>query len=143
MSNNTLAAKSYLSVTGAGTVVSGAVTVTYGPFTNYFHKGLYLFVNRTAETGTATLDAKLQMQDPSSATWTDVENAAVIQFADGSTRMNYLYMYPGIIGGDTDGKLIVNTNHNFVEGYLPYIWRVSVTTTGTTNTFGISAVLLP
>ena len=143
MPNNTVVAKFPLQIVAQNTVLSGAATTTYGTYTNYFHRGLYLFVNRIAETGTSTVDAKLQMQDPGSGSWTDVENASIVQLADGSIRMNYLYMYPGIIGGDTDGTLVVNTNHKFVEGFLPYIWRVSVTTTGTTNTIGIHAVLLP
>ena len=41
--------------------------------------------------------------------------------------------------------LVVNTDHKFVEGYLPLHWRLAVTTGGTTvtNTFSIAAVLLP
>lgn len=143
MANSTIVAKSYITIAGAGTVIAGAVTTTYGPYTNLYHRGLYLYVTRQADTGTSTVDAKLQMQDPQSANWTDVENASIVQLANDSYRMNYLYMYPGIIGGDVDGTLVVNTNHKFVEGFLPYIWRVSVTTTGTTNTLGISAILLP
>ena len=83
------------------------------------------------------------MQDPVSLNWTDVENASIVQMT--AVRMNYLYVYPGIIGGDTDGTLVLNTNHKAVEGFLPYVFRVAVTIGGTTPSFThtITAVLLP
>ena len=143
MANPTLEGKLALTIFGAGTVHSDGTTYSR-EFTNYYHKGMYLYVDRTAETGTCTMDAAIQHRSPILTTWTNLENASVVQFADGTVELHTMYLYPGIIGGDADGVLVVNTDHRFIEGYLPLHWRLAVTTGGTTvtNTFSAACVLL-
>ena len=142
--NGILAAKFPLTIFGAGTVHSDGTTYSR-QFTNYYHRGIYLFVDRTAETGTCTLDVAIQHKSPILSTWENLENAGIVQMGNGTVDLATLWVYPGIIGGDADGTLAVNTVHKFVDGYLPYEWRLAVTTGGTsvTNTFSIAAVLLP
>jgi hypothetical protein len=144
VSNIVLQSKLPLTIFGAGTVHSDGTTYSR-EFTNYYHKGIYLYVDRTAETGTCTLDGQIQHRSPVLSTYTSLENASIIQFADGTVELHTLYVYPGIIGGDSDGTLTVNTDHKFVEGFLPLHWRLAMTTGGTTvtNTFSAVAVLLP
>lgn len=143
MANVTLEGKMPLTVYGAGTSHSDGTTYSR-EFTNYYHKGIYLYVDKTADTGTATFDVQIQHRSPILSTWTSLENASVIQFANDTNELHTLYVYPGIIGGDTDGTLTVNTDHKFVEGYLPLFWRTADTVGGTTvtATFSIAAVLL-
>jgi hypothetical protein len=144
MANNLLFGKQYVNVFGAGTVHSDG-TAFSREITNYYHKGIFLMVNRTAETGTCTLDAQIQWRMPSLTTWENLENASIVQMANSAIDLVTLWVYPGIIGGDADGTLAVNTAHKHVDGYLPLFWRVAVTTggTGVTNTFGMDAILLP
>jgi hypothetical protein len=138
------AGKQYLNIFGAGTVHSDGTTNSR-EFTNYHHKGIFLMTNRTAETGTCTLDVQIQWRMPSLTTWENLENASIVQMANSAIDLVTLWVYPGIIGGDADGTLAVNTAHKHVDGYLPLFWRVAVTTggTGVTNTFGMDAILLP
>lgn len=121
-------------------------TETFEAPKNVMHKGVYLIVERTAETGTCTLDVKLQMYAPEADAWIDLEGAAITQFADGATGDRYLYLYPGVTGSDADDAVTLDTNEAVKSGhYLPRQWRVHCTTGGTSvsNTFSVEAFLLP
>lgn len=122
----------------SGTVTDATVTSDWEY--NWYAKGCLIVVNRTAETGTCTLAVKLQGYDDASATAYDVQGAAIVSYADGATGLRYVFVYPGAVGAEADVVVPVNTNFNYVNGFLPYKFRVSVTHGGTsvTNTFSVS-----
>jgi hypothetical protein len=124
----------------SGTVTNS--TVTSDEFYNHLYKGCVMLVHRTAETGTATLNAKLQGYLKETDTWFDVANSDIVALADGdagATGLRYVLIYPGITGAEADGAVALDTNFVHVSGFLPYCWRVSVTHGGTsiTNTFAV------
>lgn len=113
---------------------------------NYLHKGLLLVVNRTAETGTCTLDAQVEFYAPASGTWLQLEGAKIVQFADGATGDRYLQVYPGLTGSDADDVVALDTAEGSKCGqYLPPRCRLAVTSGGTSvsNTYQAECWLLP
>lgn len=122
----------------SGTVTNA--TVTSSRLVNSLYKGCVIVVNRTAETGTCTLDVKLQGYQRASDTWYDVQGASVVQYADGATGVRYVVLYPGIVADDADAIVTIATNYKHVSGWLPYEFRISVTHGGTsvTNTFAVT-----
>jgi hypothetical protein len=119
-------------------------TVTSDWFHNHdSYKGCVMVVERTVETGTATLNAKLQGYHHATGTVFDVANADIIALADGdagATGLRYTMVYPGITGAEADGLVSFDTNFNYVNGFLPDTFRVSVTHGGTSivNTFAVT-----
>jgi hypothetical protein len=127
-----------------GTVTNDTVNIE-API-NWFYKGVYLLLDRTAETGTCTLNAKVQFYMPASGLWQDLEGASWVEFADAAVADRYLHIYPGITSDESDSNLALDTNEGVVCGqYLPRRWRVAVTTGGTSveNTFSLEALMLP
>jgi hypothetical protein len=119
----------YVSVRASA--ATGTVTDSTLYFTlpvNYFYKGIMIAVDRTAETD-----------------WHQLENATVT-FADGVTATQYLQVYPGLVGSDSDSAVSLDTNEGKLSGqYLPRECRIYHTTGGTSvaNTYSIDAWLLP
>lgn len=107
-------------------------TITTEPLTNFQYKGIRLFLNITAASGTnPTLDVKLQellfTNDTSSTVWIDITGAAFAQQT--STATLDLAIYPGI----------TSTANRRVSDVLPKTWRVVATIGGTsTPTFTYS-----
>lgn len=136
--------KQYINVT-ASRVVSSTDGWNSRNFEAPLHKGLMLFVNRSAETGTATLAVAVKARNPVTGTYHTLSGATLTaaQFADGVTGTGILTIYPGITAADADAVMVMDTLNAFCGSYLPDQFRVEVTTTGTTNTFSIGMVLLP
>lgn len=115
---------------------SEAKTETFNgeDFTNKGHRGINLFLDITAKSGTSpTLDIKLQAKDPTSGNYFDVPGAAFAQKT--TTGQAMLTIYPGI--GET-----ANVS---VSDVLAAIYRFVATIGGTTPsfTFSLSANLKP
>lgn len=128
----------------AGTVHSDGTTNSR-QIQNSYHKGVLITIDRTAETGTCTLDAQIEFYDPAGGDWYELEGASFVQFANSEVATRYLMVYPGIVGSDADNRIALDTNEGVLCGqFLPRIWRLKVTTGGTTvtNTFSASYVML-
>lgn len=125
----------------SGTVTNA--TVTSEKFENWGAKGCVIVINRTAETGNCTLDAKLQGYDRASDTWYDVQSASFVQFADGATGVRYIVVYPGIVADDADASVAIATNYKNVSAFLPHEFRLSVTHGGTSVANTFSATIHP
>jgi hypothetical protein len=130
--------------------ISGTRTVastdgwTSRQFNNYHHKGVRIVVDRISETGTATLNAKVQYLNKVTGEWIDLEGAAFPEWADGSAEPRALTVYPGITAADADANIALDTDNDQLCGqYLPANWRLLVATTGTTNVISIAGTYLP
>lgn len=113
---------------------------------NDTYKGILLYIDRTAESGTCTLDAHVEFYMPAAAKWQDLEGAAFAQFADGAAADRYLMIYPGLTGSDADTQLSLDTAEGRICGqYLPRQCRLVVTTGGTSvaNTYSVEYFMLP
>lgn len=64
-------------------------------FENISGRGLILYLNITAETGTATLNVKVQRKDPVSGTYFDIPGASFA--AKTATGSDMLCIYPGAV----------------------------------------------
>lgn len=110
-----------------------------------FHRGARVYVSCTAESGTSTLDAKLQYKNPVSLAWTDMPGASFVQYADGATGERFIEMYVGAVGSDADSSVALATNFKQL-GLMPHRYmRLSATVGGTsvTRTFSACGYLLP
>ncbi len=137
-------AKQPLTVTGSITVASTAGW-TSRVFTAPYHKGAMITVNRSAETGTATLALQVQYLNPATRTYHNLPGATLTatQFADSATGTGVLTIYPGITAADADSTIVLDTLSANCGQYLPDTFKIVITTTGTTNVFSIGMVLLP
>lgn len=135
----------------AGTVTdSGTDVDQYFPaggrfISNPFYRGMYLIVKRTADTGTCTLDVILQYYNWATNAFADCTaggGAALgcVQYANDATGERVTRIYPGIIGGDADGVLIVNTVDKWYDFNMPPAFRLRVRSGGTTVTNTLSLV---
>ncbi len=109
------------------------------------HRGVRVYISNTAESGTSTLDAKLQYKNPTSLAWTDIPGASFVQFADGATGERFIEMYVGATGSDADSSLALATNFKQL-GLMPHrFMRLSATVGGTsvTRTFSAGGNFLP
>lgn len=98
-------------------------------------RGFALFIDVTAETGTSTIDVKLQYKDPVSGSYVDLTGGSLAQITDTGTFM--LLVYPGAGDGDA------GTDNLVVSAPLPRIFRVVHTVGGTDFTFSSGGVMLP
>jgi hypothetical protein len=103
------------------------------------HRGVAVLISNTAETGTSTLDAKLQYEHPDSLVWTDVPGASFVQWGDGSTGEKFLMVYPGLAAGETDNVISLATDFKIVGIVVPRVLRLAVTVGGTSVTRTYSA----
>ena len=112
-------------------------TATYNSegFARGLNRGVRLYLDITTETGTATLDVKLQGRDVASGDWVDVPGAAFAQKSAVTTDPVSLTVYPGI--AETAGET--------VSDVLPAWWRVVAVVAGggAAMTFSVGADLLP
>lgn len=114
-----------------------SVTFNSPVFTNRFHRGLRLYLNVTAVTGTLqTLNIKMQTQDPVSGVWLDMANAAFPEIS--ATGAWSLVVYPGINQSTTGSAVRVST-------IMSRTWRVVSTIGGTdpSFTYSIGGLLVP
>lgn len=134
----------------AVTTASGSNTDTFGrAFRNVGHRGIMLWVPRTTDTGTCTLDVYMQALKPggvetTDADWYDVAAALIAQFADGDTGTYVGVMHPLLASAAIATTTGLKVNH--VAGYLPKMFRLRFRSGGTTvtNTIGnVVGVLLP
>lgn len=106
---------------------------TSRPMKNYHYRGMRVVINRSAETGTATLAAQIQFKSPL-GTWTDLEGAAITTWADSAVEARSIVIYPGITAADADASIALDTDNDHLCGQpAPMEWRLVLTTTGTTN----------
>lgn len=107
-------------------------------FTNARHKGLRLYLNVSARSGTLspTLDVKMQTQDPVSLNWADVANAAFPQIT--VAGMLVLVVYPGI-----NQSVLGGTSR--VSSVMARRWRLVHTIGGTAPsfTYSVGGLYLP
>lgn len=136
--------KQWIGITGTRTL-SGSTTWSSRKFNNKHHKGAYILLYRSAETGTGVLDAKVQYYSKLASAYKDLEGAAFVQSPDGESlpAERYLLIYPGLVGTDADNKIALNTDDQHCGSYLPAEFKILVTASGTTNEFAMGMWLLP
>ena len=102
--------------------------------TNDGWRGVDIYVDITAESGTATLDFKLQAKDPIGGDWVDINGASIAQLSAVTTSPTRLTVYPGI----------AESSNVSVSDVLPRRWRGVLTVGGTSvsMTCSVAAVLL-
>ena len=107
--------------------------------TNHCGKGGIFYLDITAETGTSTLDVKLQVLDPIGGDWVDLDNnitgTGVMEFAQASavtTGPTILTVYPGLTAS---ANAVCN-------GILPMQFRAHATVGGTNMTFSLAVDLI-
>ena len=96
--------------------------------------GVRIYLDISAESGSATLDLKIQGKDQLSTDWVDVPGASFAQKSAVTSTAVSLTLYPGI----------AETANETVSDMLPEEWRVVVVIGGTsvTMTFTVRAELL-
>lgn len=115
--------------------------------------GMQVFIKRTADTGTCTLDAYLQAREPQSyggtAVYVETTVAIVPQFADGVTTTRVASIAPGITGSDSDGMVVsiaggAAAGAHLINTHIPHRWRLRYRNGGTTvtNTFSVWVVYI-
>lgn len=118
--------------------------------TNPYYRGMHLSVNRTGEsTNDATLLVVVQRYNQATSTFYDMldgggASLSTVSYATSSTGERHLRIYPGIIGADADGVLLVATVNKWVDANMPGQFRLRVRHGGTsvTNTFSIFGNML-
>ena len=131
---NSILAKVPITITGSRTV-SSTDGWTSRVIHNKHHMGCMLQVNRSAETGTATLNAKLQYYNYAAAAYDDLEGAAIVEMGDGTTGTVYCTIYPGLVAADADNSIALNTVNKHCGSYLPDKFKVVAVTTLTSLRF--------
>lgn len=116
---------------------AGAHTSTI--ITNHCAKGGIFYLDITAETGTSTLDVKLQVLDPIGGDWVDLADdvagtgAYAIPQADAvTTGPTIMTIYPGLT---VEAGKVCN-------GILPMQFRAYATVGGTNMTFSLAVDLI-
>jgi hypothetical protein len=112
----------------------GEDTHNSAEFENLFGRGVALFLDLTAEGGTATIDVKLQVRDPVGGDWIDFPGAAYAQKS--ATGTHLLMIYPGI----------AETANVAISTHLPRKWRAVAVIAGSgtpTFTFSLAGYYLP
>jgi hypothetical protein len=125
--------------------------VYFGTFYPGPYRGFAIRVDRKSETGTCTLDFKLQTFDQTDGDWTDwldsggSNNLLLPQWADGSAVIKWMKVHPNALSSDADNVLIVNTANRVYNEVWWAPFRMKVTTGGTTvtNVVTISMTYLP
>lgn len=133
--------------TSSGTVTNA--TTTYRHIWPGASRGMRIDINRESETGTCTLDAKLQWVDQDTGTLNDfldrAGNAIAFgQWADGATGRKFIDIHPENEQADADGVLAVGSNTYF-RGNLPFELALVLTHGGTSvaNVYGIQVTWFP
>ena len=118
-------------------------TYTYAlqPLRN--HRGVAVLISNTAESGTSTLDAKLQFQNPESLVWADVPDATFVQFGAGATGEKFISVHPNLTGSDSDASVAIATDFKMIGQFPLRTQRLSVTVGTGAVTFSAGGYLLP
>lgn len=127
-----------------------ATTMRCGPFYPGPYRGFHIRVDRESETGTCTLDVKLQTLDETTGDITDwldsggTNNLLLPQWADGSAVAKWLTVHPNALSSDADNVLIVNTANRVYNEVWWAPFYIHCTTGGTTvaNVVSISLTYL-
>src|SRR5262249_17851843 len=94
-----------------------------------FAKGVMVFVNITAVTGSAAITVEVDAKDPVSAGYTAILTSPSLT----STGLTRLLVYPGI-----------TTSSTRADDAIPRVWRVKVNNTTTDSiTYSVGCVYLP
>lgn len=94
-------------------------------------RGIMVFLNVTAASGTGGLTLRIQGKDPVSGTYGNLLSASAAVIATG---MSIYIIYPGGSSGGTQG----------VSGPLPKTWRISMNVGDATSyTYSVGYCLLP
>lgn len=138
----------------AQTTASGTDSDTFGRVAkNYGHKGLLIYVPRSADSGTCTATFYVQGLIPGGDETDDNDffdvAGALVTYADGETGTYVGKLYPGLTAQDGGVDTIMTTTGKKVfhaSGYLPDVYRLRLRNGGTTvtNTIGdVVGVPLP
>lgn len=114
--------------------------VRYGPFYMGPYSRVRIAIERTAEVGAQTMDAKVQWQDPTGdfADFLDHAGNALsfVQWTDGQTGLRHIECGIGVTSGDADDTITFGTNYKLYNVSMPAEFYVLVTgATGTSDTF--------
>lgn len=112
---------------------------TYGPFYPGPYTRARIGINRTAEVGAETMDAKLQFPNALGTNADLLDHAgnaiAFVQWADGSVIEKQIEVGPGTLSSDADDT-ITSTNYKWYNCNLPESFVIVVTgASGTSDTF--------
>lgn len=124
----------------AVTQTTAASPVSYGPFWPGPYTRVRIGINRTAETGAQTMDAKLQYVNASGAAADFLDHAgnaiAFVQWTDGQTGERIIEVGVGVTSGDADDLITYGTNYRVYNVSLPESFYIVVTgAAGTDDTF--------
>ncbi len=119
----------------------------YGPFYPGPYTRAIFRIDRTAEVGAETMDAKLQTTDPTGDFVDLLDHAgnacAFVQWADGSAIPKSIEVGSGVLSSDAD-DIITSTNFKWYNVSLPAELYILVTgASGTSDTFSGSIDWLP
>lgn len=137
----------------SSTTASGTDTDVYLPANgDYFSTAgmsdITIYIKRTADTGTTTLQSFIEFYDPAQDGFEallDLNNATAVQgvlAADGVYDERLLVLKRAPVMVDVDSILTVNTIHKVYQIYLPPYIRVRFRNGGTTVTNTFSASLM-
>ena len=124
--------------------------VKFGPFFPGPYKGFAIRVDRESETGTCTLDCKLQTWDQTTGDVTDwldsggTNNLLLPQWADGSAVVKWMKVHPEALASDADNVLIVNTANRVYNEvwWAPFYLVLTTGGTSVTNVVSVSLTYL-
>lgn len=122
--------------------------IRYGPFYPGCCTRAIFRIDRTAEVGAETMDAKLQTTD-ATGDFVDVldhAGAAVgfVQWADGSAIPKTIEVGPGVLSSDADDTITAGTNFKWYNVSLPSEFYILITGAGgTSDTFSAVNEYLP
>jgi hypothetical protein len=117
-------------------------------FTNSWYDEVIWFFKRVSEAGSGTLTVTIEEYDPGTEEWFAVlggGGSAVGPLAwaadetDAANARQALRMGSGILGGDADGVLVVNTEDTWVDYPPPRYYRFKCVEAGTSSVLTVSA----
>jgi hypothetical protein len=142
-------ASSYTMTELSGPAADGIVY--FGNFYPGPYSGFAIRVDRESETGTCTLDFKLQTYDETTGDYTDwldgagTANLVLPQWGNGSAVVKWMKVHPQALASDADNVLVVDTANRIYNEIWWAPFRMVVTTggTGVTNVVSISLTYVP
>jgi hypothetical protein len=124
------ASKSLINGTILASAARAAAAYTSGTFKNVGFPGLRLFVNATAMGAAGTLVVKVQIQDPVSGAWVDLEGAVTASIV--AAALTTLTIFPGI----------ATSANERIDDHLGITWRVVATVGVNDVTFSVGGEYL-
>lgn len=124
----------------ASATLQNVGAVSYGPFYPGPYTRARIGINRTAEVGAETLDAKLQYVNGAGTAADLLDHAgnaiAFVQWGDGSTKEKIIEVGIGVTSGDADDTITYGTDYKVYNVSLPESFTILVTgASGTSDTF--------